>query len=157
MIESVSGGYTATAAAEAVDVAQATVIAWGGRGLVDADARASEGQGSPKKYGPINLVQMRVVKELFKRGLSQDQVKRLNRDKVRKFFNPNNIPSTGIHWLVVVSGDDWFVKFVHHKETRTETILSLESVSKELALRKAKWVLAVNLNMIKEEIAHALV
>ena len=153
--ESVSGGFTATAASDVVGVAQATVVAWGGRGLVDADARASEGQGSPKKYKPLNLVQMRVVKELFKRGLTQDQVKRLDREKVRRWFDPSKIPSHGVEWLMVIDGDEWFVEFVRTKTGKKGGILSVEDINIERALGKAKWVLSINLNVIKQEIADA--
>jgi DNA-binding transcriptional MerR regulator len=151
-------GYTATEAAKILGVAQRTVIGWGAKGLVEAGVQKSTGPGSRRVYSAANLVQMALIREAFRRGISKEHVALFYKAFKGKmpdtdipqievvFGVGRQIDEEAVPWIVFVDGT-----WVYFRAGTSDNRFPFPLSSKNMA--KAKSVVGFNLNQLQKEIA----
>ena len=153
-------GFTATQAAQIIGSTQRTVIDWGVRGFIAPGVKESTGQGDRKVYSAENLVLMSVLKELFAKGLTRDQVEKLldswkQTGEKRKTFNRwfDLTVRVGAEWLIVIDNEHWFMSHDDDGGHLNTAGLKLPEAERIPAARS---VIAINLTAIKKDILQKL-
>ena len=154
-----SGGFNAKRAAEIIDATPRAIVDWGVRGFIEPGVKESTGQGDRKIYSAENLVLMSVLRELFRRGLTREQVEKLlagwrktsaKRQLFNRWFDLTVRP--GAEWLLVIDDSCWFM--FHHTGGHIDTS-GLKLPEADL-IPTAKCVISLNLTAIKQEILRKL-
>ena len=130
-------GYTAREAALVIGATQRTVVDWGFRGFIKPGVKDSNGRGDRKVYSEENLVQMKIVQELFRRGFNRKEVETLTTDwgSIENYQVDSRFLA---EWLIIVDARYFYISSL---PLATATVVP-----------GAKYIVAINLMEIKKEL-----